>query len=429
MRCRFILPLCRFILPLCRFILPLCLLLSCFCTVRAQTRKLVIAVIGSSTAQGVGADPIDSSWVNRLKHYLKSIGKIDTIYNIALGGQTTYDGMPTGFVPPAYRPVPDTATNVTKALSYHPDVVLVSFPTNDAAADYTLKETMANLRAIYRKIRAAGKIAYIATSQPRSSIALSQQQLLKQMRDSVIAEFRGHSLNFYNPIVAADSLSINPIYNFDGTHVNNAGHRQLFQVARNANVLANFVPLPLTLLNFSAQPQGQGVVLSWTVVNATTPVDFVVERSQDGVTFSDVWQEPLATADSDVTSQSSTESWTDAEPLPGNSYYRLKYTDVDNSTQYSTVVEVNIASQKFGIGKVYNTGAGGLQVEILTPAASSCHITVLNTTGQIIYRQVTTLSPPWITVSIPTVSLAPGEYFLRLVTGQGEVATKAFMKF
>src|SRR5579872_6134446 len=90
----------------------------------SQSRKYVIAVIGSSTAQGVGADPIDSSWVNRTKSYYQSLGLIDTIYNIALGGQTTYGGMPSGFTPPAGRPAPDPATNVTKALSFHPDVVL-----------------------------------------------------------------------------------------------------------------------------------------------------------------------------------------------------------------------------------------------------------------------------------------------------------------
>ena len=44
----------------------ICLLLLSVTTnsVFAQSRKFVIAVIGSSTAQGIGATPIDSSWVN-----------------------------------------------------------------------------------------------------------------------------------------------------------------------------------------------------------------------------------------------------------------------------------------------------------------------------------------------------------------------------
>lgn len=402
-------------------------MLACSCFVRAQSKKFVVAVIGSSTAQGVGADPIDSSWVSRLKYYLKSLGEIDTIYNIALGGQTTYNGMPTGFVPPSGRPIPDTATNVTKALSYHPDVVLVSFPTNDAAADYTLTETMANLRTIYKKIRAAGKIAYIATSQPRSSIAVSQQELLKRMRDSVVAEFPRHFLNFYNPIVASDSLSINPIYNFDGTHVNNAGHRQLYQVVRNANILSGIIPLAMTLVDFTVQSEGQEVLLRWEVADqGTTPTEFVVQRSSDGTNFSDVWQEPTATADSDL----STLTWTDMSPLAGSNYYRLKYTPDGNATDYSQVVEVSLATEKFGIGKLYTAGgASGLQVEIISPSSRTLSVSVVSSTGQVIYRQVTDLNPPSLMLSIPTAGWAPGEYFFRVVTDQGDMATRAFLKF
>ncbi|HTR30240.1 MAG TPA: GDSL-type esterase/lipase family protein [Puia sp.] len=410
----------------CHIILPLCLLLASFSAVRAQSRKFVIAVIGSSTAEGVGADPIDSSWVNRTKRYFKQLGEIDTIYNIALGGQTTYDGMPTGFVPPPGRPAPDTATNVTKALSFHPDVVIVSFPTNDAAADYSLAETMSNLRAIYRSIRAAGKSCYITTSQPRSSVAVVQQDLLKQTRDSVLAEFRGHSLNFYNPIVAADSLDINPAYNFDGTHVNDAGHRQLFQVVRQANILSAFAaPLALNLVDFSAVPEGQDIVLHWTVANAFAPVSFVVQRSGDGTHFSDVWQEPAATADSDLSSM----SWTDDKPLAGSSYYRLEYSPDGNGTSYSGIVEVDLTPGKFGIGRFYMArGAGSTRVEVLSPSTGTCTVTVVNTNGQYVFRQVTTLSPPWVMITLPASGWAAGEYFLRLVTDKGEIAARAFIK-
>jgi lysophospholipase L1-like esterase len=411
----------------CHFILPLCFLLVSASIVRAQSRKFVIAVIGSSTAEGVGANPIDSSWVNRTKQYFKQLGESDTIYNIALGGQTSYDGMPTGFIPPSGRPAPDTATNVTKALSFHPDIVLVSFPTNDAAADYTITETMSNLRAIYKKIRAAGKVCYMTTSQPRSSVAVVQQELLKRMRDSVLAEFRGNSLNFYNPIVATDSLSINPIYNFDGTHVNDAGHRQLFQVVRQANILSAFAaPLALNLVDFSAVPEGRDIVLRWTVANEVAPVTMDIQRSGDGNNFSDIWQEPASTADSEW----STLTWTDDNPLPGNSYYRLKYSPDGNSTSYSGIVEVDLTAGKFGIGKFYTaTGAGSTRVEVLSPSTRACTIMVVNATGQFVYRQVTTVSPPWNMITLPTGGWAPGEYFLRLVTDKGEVAARAFMKF
>ena len=304
-----------------RFILLASLFLA-FQPAVSQSRKYVIAVIGSSTAAGVGATPIDSSWVNLTKFYYQGLGKIDTIYNIALGGQTTYDGMPSGFMPPTGRPAPDTATNITRALSFNPDVVLVNFPSNDAAADYTLTETMANLRTIYESLIAAGKIAYITTSEPRTSLSTSQKELLKTMRDSVEAEFGTFSLDFYDAIVGPDSLDINPIYNFDGTHVTNAGHRQLFEVVKNTNILSSF-PLALTLLQFTAVPEAFKVRLRWTLTDPSGQTTVIVQRSMDGRNFED-----LARETSDRPRRIDSSSWTDDQPLTGKSYYRLEYGEI-----------------------------------------------------------------------------------------------------
>jgi acyl-CoA thioesterase-1 len=409
-----------------RFVTFLCLLLASFAfsPLQAQSRKYIIAVIGSSTAQGIGATPIDSSWVNLTKSYFRGLGLIDTVYNVALGGETTYAGMPSDFVPPAGRPAPDIATNVTKALSFNPDVVLINFPTNDAAADYTLAETMSNLRTIYETVKAAGKIAFITTSQPRDGLNAGQLELLKTTRDSVVAEFSGFSLNFYNPIVAADSLTINPTYNFDGTHVNNAGHQQLFQVVKAANVLSG-IPLPLTLLNFSAITEGQAVALHWTVADETGPLSFVVQRGNDGKTFDDICQQNVIAA----SAVSSAFSWTDNSPLWGKSFYRLKYTGT-GAVAYSEIVGVDETAGKWGIGKlIAAAGASAIQAELLSPSARTVTVTVVNTLGETVYRRVLALNPPSVMLSIPASGWAGGQYFLHVVTDQGDVATRAFLKF
>jgi acyl-CoA thioesterase-1 len=410
-----------------RFVALLCLLLSCSATVplHAQSRKYIIAVIGSSTAQGVGATPIDSSWVNLAKYYFQGLGLIDTIYNIALGGETTYAGMPSNFIQPAGRPAPDTLTNVTKVLSFNPDVVVVNFPTNDAAADYTLAETMSNLRTIYETVIAAGKIVFITTSQPRDSpLVVVQQKLLKMTRDSVLSEFSGFSLNFYDPIAAPDSLNINPAYNFDGTHVNNAGHQQLFQVVKAAGILSG-IPLPLTVLSFTAMPEGQAVALRWTVADETGPLSFVVQRSSDGRSFDDIWQLSAVTA----SAAPSDFAWTDNLPLPGKSFYRLKYTG-NSTTAYSAIISVDEQGGKWGIGKlIAAAGASSIHAELLSPSAKTVTLSVVNTLGETVYRRVLVLNPPSVILTIPTSGWASGQYFLHLATDQGDVATRAFLKF
>ena len=225
-----------------------CLLLS---AAFAQ-KKYVVSVIGSSTAAGMGAVPIDSSWVNLTKAYYQKLGILDTIYNLAVGGTTTYAGMPTGYTPPPNRSGPMTANNITAALSYNPDVVIIAYASNDAADGFSLAESMSNLRTMYQTVINAGKIAYVTTSQPRNNSSFTVPEREEQLveRDSVLSEFHLYSMNFYNRVVAADSLTINPIYNFgDSIHLNDAGHQQLFQVLVDSNIFTSII-LALKLRRF-----------------------------------------------------------------------------------------------------------------------------------------------------------------------------------
>jgi acyl-CoA thioesterase I len=226
--------------------------------VQGQHKK--IAIIGSSSAYGIGAIPRDSSWANRLKRYYKSLGIIDTIYNLAISGTTTYWGMPTGFVPPKHIVVhgivydrsklqPDSSHNISKALSFNPDVVIINYPSNDIGDDYLMKEEyLFNLRTMYRDIIAAGKKCYVTTTQPRDYMSPREKDTLYIARDSILMEYGMHSLNFYDPIVDPKgipsnptTLNINPIYDHgDGIHVNNGGHNLLFQAVLKRKIFVQY---------------------------------------------------------------------------------------------------------------------------------------------------------------------------------------------
>lgn len=67
----------------------------------SQTYKR-ICVIGSSSAWGYFPNtsiPRDSGWAFKVKRYYKSLGLIDTLYNIEVVGNDCYNGMPTSFNP------------------------------------------------------------------------------------------------------------------------------------------------------------------------------------------------------------------------------------------------------------------------------------------------------------------------------------------
>lgn len=383
-----------------------------------------IAVLGSSTAEGIGAVPISNSWVNLLQKYYQDLGQIDTIYNLAQSGISTYTAMPTGFIPPNDSPrgtYPVPQYDVTTALSYNPAVVIANFPTNDIGYGFPLKDFLSNLRIIYDTVVAHGKRCYITTTQPRTSFTDAQKLLLKEARDSILMEFPGYSLNFYNPIVAADSVDINPIYDLDDTHVNNAGHMVLFQVVVNANILGG-IPLPLTLTNFTAEP-GQGrVLVRWTDAGEDGPVLFEVQRSADGTSFESLMQE-----DANGREQAANYSWTDQQPLTGRSFYRLKITEA-GAVSFSQVVSLVQIGQGMNIDKIYTDGNSMLTVQLSIPNDQLVTLHIMTATGILIRQQSCAVTSPSTTIPVNLSNVAAGEYFIKITAANGQSAVKPFFK-
>ncbi len=96
------------------------------------------------------------------------------------------------------------------------------------------------------------------------------------------------------------------------------------------------VPLPIELLAFTAVPTKSAVNLNWSTATELNNDYFTIERSVNGVDF-----EPIAYMDGVGTSTSiSYYSMVDSSPLDGLSYYRLKQTDLDGTSDYSDMKAV-----------------------------------------------------------------------------------------
>lgn len=99
--------------------------------------------------------------------------------------------------------------------------------------------------------------------------------------------------------------------------------------------------LPVTLTEFTAKAVSSGVALRWTTATETANKSFTVERSADGQTWQDL--QVINGAGNSNTLLSYT--YTDAQPLSGDNYYRLRQTSENNSTSYSETRTVNVAAQ------------------------------------------------------------------------------------
>jgi len=208
--------------------------------------KRVVA-IGSSTTAGSGATSKDSCWVNCLNRYYKcQLGIADSVYNLGISGSDFYRAMPTGYIPPALRPFPDTENNVTKACFLLKDisnpaygVVIVNFPTNNYN-NYSIAEIMSSLQVIYDSATGTGNRCFITTTQPRTDGIFNTaavKRKLADIKDSIINRFEtANTLNFWDGMYNPSDTSILDKYSSgDMIHFNNAGHRELFDrvVAKN----------------------------------------------------------------------------------------------------------------------------------------------------------------------------------------------------
>ena len=205
-------------------------------SLQAGNGVIKIVVLGSSTAAGAGPTNSANAWVNQYRQYVKAVNASSEVINLAVGGYTTYHVMPSDYAAPANRPSPNTDHNITKALSHHPDVVIINLPTNDAANNYTVVEQLANYKLILEKATAQNVPVWITTTQPRN-ISLEQRQNLIAMRDSTIKKYGTKAIDFWTDIATAEG-TINSMYDMgDGTHLNDAAHTILKDRVVNTDIL------------------------------------------------------------------------------------------------------------------------------------------------------------------------------------------------
>jgi lysophospholipase L1-like esterase len=214
----------------------ICLLLIIACSTTPDHHRYTIVVVGSSTAAGYGIKPKDSCWVNR---FAQSLGPEVAVRNLAKNGYSTYEVMPTGTRKEG-RPQPDEERNITKALSFHPDAVIINLPTNDAAAGYSLEEQQANFRTIIRSVTDKHIPVWITTTQPRTNTFGHPRNTLPQMRDWLLATYGDKVINFWEPFANADN-TINKHYDQDGIHLNIPGHRILFERVAQKHIMDTII--------------------------------------------------------------------------------------------------------------------------------------------------------------------------------------------
>jgi len=94
--------------------------------------------------------------------------------------------------------------------------------------------------------------------------------------------------------------------------------------------------LPIELITFDAYKKDREVELIWKTASELNNDYFTIERSADGF----VWENLQTIQGAGNSTQVLDYAWTDLSPYAGISYYRLKQTDYDGTTEVFNIVSV-----------------------------------------------------------------------------------------
>lgn len=175
-------------------------------------------------------------------------------------------------------------------------------------------------------------------------------------------------------------------------------------------------PVPVSLLYFNGQLNGDHVLLYWQTANELNNDYFDIERSADGRRFSPIGR--VQGAGNSQVPQSY--SFPDKFPLNGMNQYRLKQVDRDGRSEYSGIIRF-LFKKTPEITAVYIPGANHIRITGSTGLRNT-HAVLFAPNGQAVCRQYWRGTNQTLEFKLPV--LANGMYTLMLVNDENYLTRK-----
>jgi hypothetical protein len=134
---------------------------------------------------------------------------------------------------------------------------------------------------------------------------------------------------------------------------------------------------------FKAYRQEHSVALTWRIVTEENAWKYEVEKSADARVFQKIG-EVMATGGNGIIDY----GFTDGSPFQGINYYRLKALDLDAMFTFTRIVKV-ATGEEISSGNLYPNPVTGkvVNLELVNLAKGRYDLTLINTSGQIIYTK------------------------------------------
>ena len=245
--------------------------------------------------------------------------------------------------------------------------------------------------------------------------------------------FKG--VNSYTGLVLLNRFDAISSWNFDGTHVTATGSNAAPVVSRTGmslygqyaiggDTLTN--PLPVNMLFFNAKNVNGDVNLNWATASETNNKGFMVERSMDGVNFSDVIFVNGKGNSKSTSIYTKEDVAAFAKVGASTLYYRLRQVDFDGLLTYSNIVSVSESDLLGEEVKVFpNPFVSTIGVSIESSSASPVTVQVIDMQGRVIAtEQLNTKAGSTYHELKNMSSLSNGIYFVKVSMNGSSKTTK-----
>lgn len=184
------------------------------------------------------------------------------------------------------------------------------------------------------------------------------------------------------------------------------------------------VTLPVELEYFTAKKESNATVLNWATAKETNFGHFAVQRSNDGVSYSDI---AIVFGDNSGSNAGNAYTYTDKSNQGKVAYYRLNMVDKDGSSHYSPVKIIrNTDDKEVSIATFPNPATSQVRVTIPNDWQNQpVTYSIYNISGGIIRNKVCAQAAQTETFNIS--DLKAGTYFIKATAG-GSSGVKQFVK-
>lgn len=169
--------------------------------------------------------------------------------------------------------------------------------------------------------------------------------------------------------------------------------------------------LPVVLKDFSGEQENNIILIEWTTASEIDNDYFTLER----LTKDDAFEEVLKVNGHGTTKVMQHYSAYDLKPSPGPNYYRLKQTDFDGKTSYSSLIRIDFASKDFSLNIFPNPAEKDFStIEVLNTTPLRDHFVEIRNAHGVLVRKLSVTSDEtgFISHNLLLDDFSPGLYFI-----------------